>query len=139
VRPGSEEYLDSEKYQYRPRDWSQPSLAPYLTRLNELRREHPSLQWLTNTTFHTTDDDAVMAWSKTTGKDTVLVVLSLDPHGTRETTVRIDLPAMGLDWDDQLHVHDEVTGADYIWGQANYVRLDPFVEPAHVFTVRTQA
>ncbi|MBC7680178.1 MAG: alpha-1,4-glucan--maltose-1-phosphate maltosyltransferase [Pseudorhodobacter sp.] len=139
VRPGSEEYLDSEKYQYRPRDWSQPSLAPYLTRLNELRREHPSLQWLTNTTFHTTDDDAVMAWSKTTGKDTVLVVLSLDPHGTRETTVRLDLPAMGLDWDDQLLVHDEVTGADFTWGRANYVRLDPFVEPAHVFTVRTQA
>ena len=139
VRPGSEEYLDSEKYQYRPRDWSQPSLAPYLSRLNVLRREHPSLQWLTNTTFHTTDDDAVMAWSKTTGEDTVLVVLSLDPHGTRETTVRLDLPAMGLDWNDRLHVHDEVTGADFSWGQANYVRLDPFVEPAHVFTVRTQA
>ena len=139
LRPGSEEYLDSEKFQYRPRDWSQPSLAPYLTRLNQLRREHASLQWLTNVTFHTTDDDAVMAWSKTTGKDTVLVVLNLDPHGARETTVRLDMPALGLGWQDQLLVHDEITGADYTWGEANYVRLDPFVEPVHVFNVRPTA
>jgi starch synthase (maltosyl-transferring) len=64
------------------------------------------------------------------------VVLNLDPHGTRETTVRLDLPALGLDWEDRLEVRDEVTGAEYTWGQSNYVRLDPFVEPAHLFTVR---
>ena len=136
VRPGSEEYLDSEKYQYRPRDWSQPSLAPYLTMLNRLRRDHPSLQWLTNVTFHHVDDDSVMAWSKQTGHDVVLVVLNLDPHGTRETTVRLDLPALGVGWGDEVLVRDEVTGAEYTWGQANYVRLDPFVEPAHLFTAR---
>jgi starch synthase (maltosyl-transferring) len=136
VRPGSEEYLDSEKYQYRPRDWSQPSLSPYLATLNRLRREHPALQWLDNLTFHAVDDPDVMAWSKKTGDDVVLVVLNLDPHGARETTVRLDLPALGLGWDDRLEVRDEVTGAEYTWGQANYVRLDPFVEPAHVFTIR---
>ena len=137
VRPGSEEYLDSEKYQYRPRDWSQPSLAPYLTMLNSVRRDHPSLQWLDNVTFHHVDDPDVMAWSKTTDHDTVLVVLNLDPHGLRETTVRLDLGAIGLG--DGLLVTDQVTGTEYTWGQANYVRLDPFVEPAHVFSVKAQS
>jgi starch synthase (maltosyl-transferring) len=138
VKPGSEEYLDSEKYQLRPRDWSQPSLAPYLTKLNGLRREHASLQWLTNTTFHETDNEFVMAWSKRTGDDLVLIVVNLDPHGAREATVRLNMPALGLGWEDSLLVHDEISGADYTWWQANYVRLDPFHEPAHVFTVRAQ-
>ena len=137
VRPGSEEYLDSEKYQLRPRDWSQPSLAPYLTLLNELRRDHPSLQWLDNVTFHSVDHPDLMCWSKTTGGDTVLVVLNLDPHGTRESTVRLDLEALGLG--QTLTVHDQVTGSTWTWGRDNYVRLDPFVEPAHVFTVQGTA
>ena len=136
VRPGSEEYLDSEKYQYRPRDWSQPSLSPYLSLLNAWRRKHPALQWLTNVTFHEVDSPDVLAWSKRTGDDVVLVVVNLDPHGAREATVRLDMPALGLGWDDQLLVHDEITGQEWTWGQANYVRLDPFVEPAHLFTVR---
>jgi starch synthase (maltosyl-transferring) len=139
VRPGSEEYLDSEKYQLRPRDWSQPSLAPYLTTLNRVRRQHESLHWLRNLTFHDADNDFVMAWSKRTGDgpdDVVLVVVNLDPHGTREATVRLNMPALGLGWEDQLLVRDEITGDEWTWGQANYVRLDPFVEPAHVFTVR---
>jgi starch synthase (maltosyl-transferring) len=140
VRPGSEEYLDSEKYQLRPRDWSQPSLAPYLTTLNRVRRQHEALHWLRNLTFHDADNDFVMAWSKRTGDgpdaDVVLVVLNLDPHGTREATVRLNMPALGLDWEDQLLVRDEITGDEWTWGRANYVRLDPFVEPAHVFTVR---
>ena len=136
VRPGSEEYLDSEKYQLRPRDWSQPGLSPYLTILNRWRREHPALQWLRNVTFHHTDDDAVLAWSKRTGDDVVLVVVNLDPHGVRETTVRLDLPALGVGSEDQVLVHDEVSGEEWTWGQANYVRLDPFTEPAHLLTVR---
>jgi starch synthase (maltosyl-transferring) len=136
VRPGSEEYLDSEKYQLRPRDWSKPGLSPYLTMLNELRRGHPALQWLTNVTFHEVDSPDVMAWSKRTGDDVVLVVLNLDPHGAREATVRLDMPALGVGWDDRVLVHDEVSGNEWTWGQDNYVRLDPFIEPAHVFTVR---
>ncbi len=136
VKPGSEEYADSEKYQLRPRDWSQPSLAPYLTLLNRWRRDHPALQWLTNVTFHEVDNDAVLAWSKRTGDDVVLVVVSLDPHGTREATVRLNLPALGVGWDDQVLVRDEITGSEWTWGAANYVRLDPFDEPAHLLTVR---
>jgi starch synthase (maltosyl-transferring) len=138
VKPGSEEYFDSEKYQFRPRDWSRPerTLAPYLTMLNTFRREHPATHWLRNTRFHWSDSDHVLAWSKQVGDDIVLAIVNLDSHGVRETTVRLDLPALGFDWADTVTVHDEVTGADYTWGEVNYVRLDPFVEPAHIFTVR---
>ncbi len=138
VKPGSEEYLDSEKYQLRPRDWSRPerTLAPYLTLLNRMRRTHPALQWLTNLTIHRTDSPEVMAWSKTTGDDVVLVVLNLDPHGVRVATVSLDLPALGFGWDDRFEVTDAVTGRTYDWGAHNYVRLDPFDEPAHLFTVQ---
>jgi starch synthase (maltosyl-transferring) len=142
VKPGSEEYQNSEKYAYRPRDWSHPerTLAPYLTMLNRVRREHPSLQWMRNLTFHEVDSPDVMAWSKRIpgdggNQDCVLVVLNLDPHGAREATVHLDMPALGLGWDDTIEVHDAVTGATYSWGAHNYVRLDPFTEPAHVFTV----
>ncbi len=139
VKPGSEEYLDSEKYQYRPRDWSQPSLADYLTMLNRVRREHPATHRLTNIVFHTVDNPDVLAWSKQTGADVVLVVVNLDPHGAREATVHLDLPALGLGWEDTIDVHDEVSGQTYTWGARDYVRLDPFVEPAHVFTARATA
>jgi starch synthase (maltosyl-transferring) len=145
VNPGSEEYQDSEKYQLRPRDFAAAeregrSLAPYLTTLNRTRRRHPSLQRLRNLTFHHVDDDAVMAFSKRTrvgdADDLVLVVVNLDPHHPREATVSLDLPALGLDWQDSFAVHDEFTGAGYRWGRHNYVRLDPAHEPAHLFSVR---
>ena len=141
VRPGSEEYLDSEKYQLRPRDWSRPdSLAPYLTMLNRVRREHPALHWLDNIVFHDVDSPDVLAFSKRTGSgpdaDTVIVVVNLDPHGTRETVVNLDLPALGMDWADSFSVHDVVSGNTWLWGARNYVRLDPFVEPAHILVVR---
>jgi len=136
VKPGSEEYQDSEKYTVKHRDWSQPGLSPYLTRLNELRRQHPALQWLRNTVFHDADNELVMAWSKKEGDDVVLVVVNLDPHGTREATVRLNMPALGFGWDERISVRDEITGNEWQWGQENYVRLDPFHEPAHVFTVR---
>ena len=137
VKPGSEEYLDSEKYQLRPRDWSQPerTLAPYLTMLNAFRRAHPATHWLRTLTFHDVDSPDVLCWSKSLGDDVVLVVLNLDPHGAREAMVHLDLPALGLAWDDTVQVHDAVTGARYEWGAHNYVRLDPFTEPAHLFSL----
>ncbi|MBI3687109.1 MAG: alpha-1,4-glucan--maltose-1-phosphate maltosyltransferase [Actinobacteria bacterium] len=141
--PGSEEYLNSEKFQLRPRDYAAAeaagtSMAPYLTRLNGARRRHPALRQLRNLRFHQVDDDALICWSKhddATG-DTVLVVLTLDPHHPRESMTRIDLPLLGADWHQRLELQDEMTGAHYDWGQRNYVRLDPHVEPAHVFSVR---
>jgi starch synthase (maltosyl-transferring) len=149
VKPGSEEYLDSEKYQVRIRDWEKASaegrtLAPYLTRLNEIRRAHPALQLLRNVRIHWSDDENVLVFSKSADStnpgeptDTVIVVVNLDPHGTRETMIHLDLPALGMDWGDSFVVHDEVTGEDWSWGQHNYVRLDPAYEPAHILTVRS--
>ncbi len=144
VRPGSEEYLDSEKYQLRPRDWAAAeaqgrSLAPYLTRLNQIRREHPALRRLRNLRFHRTESEEVIAFSKVHGDDAVVVVVNLDPHGARETVVDLDLPALGMDWDETFSVHDLLTGSSWLWGARNYVRLDPFVEPAHVLAVRRNA
>ena len=149
VRPGSEEYLDSEKYQYRPRDWAAAeregrTLAPYLTRLNEVRRAHPALHGLRSLGFHGVDNPDVIVFSKrrrlADGRDdVVLVVVNLDPHGAREATVSLDLPALGFDWHDSFAAHDEITGQTFHWGQYNYVRLDPAYEPAHVLSVRRWA
>jgi len=144
VRPGSEEYLDSEKYQLRPRDWSQPdkTLAPYLTMLNQFRREHVATHWIRNVVFHRVDSPEVLCWSKRTVRadgvdDVVLVVVNLDPHGAREATVHLDVAALGLAPDTPFEVEDAVTGAVFTWGRDNYVRLDPFSEPAHVLTLRS--
>ncbi len=146
VRPGSEEYLDSEKYQIRIRDWKAAeaqgrTLAPYVTMLNHVRRAHPALQELRNVRVHTSDDDAVVVFSKTIVtdgvRDTVIVVVNVDPHHTHETTVHLNLPSLGMDWQDRFVVHDEVTGEAWTWGEHNYVRLDPYYEPAHILTVRS--
>ena len=141
VRPGSEEYLDSEKYQYRPRDWaaaerSGRTLTPYITRLNEIRKQHPALRQLRNFRWHTPDNDQIIAFSKKDKDDCVLVVVNLDPHGVRETMVHVDMAALGLDPGESYTVHDELSGDTWTWGEHNYVRLDPFVQPAHVLVVR---
>jgi starch synthase (maltosyl-transferring) len=142
VRPGSEEYLDSEKYRLRPRDWAGAeaagrSLAPYLTRLNEIRRQHPALQQLRTLRFHAVDNPNLICFSKTDpgSQDAVLVVCALDSHSRQIGTTSVDLPALGLDWHERFAVTDELTGARYDWGQSNYVELDPYWEPAHVLSV----
>ena len=119
VKPGSEEYLNSEKYELRPRDFAGAlnegrSLEPYLTRLNEIRRAHPALQQLRDIHFHHIDNDQIIAYSKTdsaTG-DTVLVVCTLDPYNVQTANLALDMPALGADWNDTLVVHDEVGGGD---------------------------
>ena len=145
LRPGSEEYMDSEKYQYRPRDWEAAArdgvgIADYITELNRIRRAHPALHQLRNLRFHHVDQPELMCFSKRvagipgrSGSDTVLVVVNLDPHQAREATVWLDMPALGVDR--EFTVTDELTGESFRWGPANYVRLDPATRPAHVFTV----
>jgi starch synthase (maltosyl-transferring) len=146
VKPGSEEYLDSEKYQIRIRDWDEAdatgrTLAPYITRLNEIRRESRPLQLLRNVTIHSSEDDSILVFSKSApgpdGTDEhVIVVINLDPHGTRETMLHLNMPALGLDWHDSFQAHDEITGETWTWWERSYVRLDPYHEPAHILTVR---
>jgi starch synthase (maltosyl-transferring) len=142
LRPGSEEYLDSEKYAFRPRDWAAAEhgpagIAPFITRLNVIRRSHPALHWLRNLRFHYVDQPGLICFSKRSSRDadTVLAVVNLDPHQPREATVWLDMPALGVDYRSQFVVTDELTGESYRWGQANYVRLDPATAPAHIFSV----
>jgi len=145
--PGSEEYLDSEKYAYRPRDWQRAAklgltIAPLLTKLNAIRRAHPALHFLRNLRFHYSDQPEILCFSKSTGTDfpggpdLVLVVVNLDPTNAREATVWLDNGALGLDAGAGLRVTDELTGQSFQWGQGNYVRLDPAIAPAHILTVR---
>jgi starch synthase (maltosyl-transferring) len=145
LRPGSEEYLDSEKYQYRPRDWRlayrEPAgIAPFITRLNMIRNAHPALHWLRNLRFHHVDQPELICFSKRSERDadTVLAVVNLDPHQPREATVWLDQPALGMEPGTPFVVTDELSGASYQWGAANYVRLDPATAPAHIFTVTPQ-
>ncbi|MBJ7462313.1 MAG: alpha-1,4-glucan--maltose-1-phosphate maltosyltransferase [Mycolicibacterium sp.] len=142
VREGSEEYLDSEKYELRPRDFEAAvatgqSLEPFLGRLNEIRRLHPALEQLRTITFHPVDNDALLAYSKfdpVTG-DCVLVVVSLNPFGPEEGTIWLDMAALGMEAYDRFWVRDEITGDEYHWGQANYVRLDPVRAVAHILNM----
>ncbi|MFE9019500.1 alpha-1,4-glucan--maltose-1-phosphate maltosyltransferase [Streptomyces sp. NPDC007808] len=140
LREGSEEYLHSEKYQLRPRDWETAeregrTISPLITRLNTIRRASPALRQLRDLHFHHADQEAVIAYSKRSGSNTVLVVANLDPHHTQEATVSLDMPQLGLDWHESVPVRDELTGETYHWGRANYVRLEPGRAPAHIFTV----
>jgi starch synthase (maltosyl-transferring) len=142
VRTGSEEYLDSEKYQLRPRDFEAAlangeSLEPFLLRLNEVRHLHPALSQLRTIKFHHIDNDALLAYSKfdpVTG-DCVLVVVTLNAFGPEESTLWLDMEALGMEAHDRFWVRDEITGDEYQWGQANYVRIDPARSIAHILNM----
>jgi starch synthase (maltosyl-transferring) len=143
VREGSEEYLNSEKYELRPRDFAGAlaegrSLEPWLLKLNLARRAHPALQQMRTLRFHHVDNSALLAYSKQdpeTG-DTVVIVVTLDPDSPQEGTVWLDMPSLGFDWGERLIAHDEVTGETWDWGQANYVRLEPWRAVAHIVGVQ---
>lgn len=129
LREGTEEYLDSEKYQIRIRDWagaakSGQTLAPFITKLNHIRREHPALHRLRNLVFHNTGSDTIIAYSKREGSDLVLVVVNLDPTNAQETTVHWDMNALGL-VSDRFIAHDLLENAVFEWQQDTFVRLDP--------------
>ena len=141
---GTEDYLASEKYQLRPRDWAAAeaegrTLTPLITLLNRLRRTRPALQELRNLRLQHSDNDQILAYSKHVdlpegGTDVVLVVVNLDPHQAQEATVTCDLAALGLPVDGTLKLRDQLTGAVYAWGESTYVRLDPARQVAHVLT-----
>ena len=140
LRPGSEEYIDSEKFEYRPRDWARAvksgrTLIPYITQLNALRRRLAPLQDLRSLRFHHTESEQVIAYSKQVGDDVVLVACTLDPYFTQETTVWWDLPAIGMEWPDRFVAHDHITDESWTWGQSTYVRFVPEIGVAHVVEV----
>ncbi len=141
AKPGSEEYLNSEKYELRPRDWESAeregrTLTPLITSLNRIRRRNPALRQLRDVHFHHADNEALIVYSKRSGPNTVLVVVNLDPHHTQEATVSLDMERLGLSRHERVPVRDELTGDTYHWGRSFYVRLEPGVTPAHIAVLR---
>jgi starch synthase (maltosyl-transferring) len=128
-REGGEEYLDSEKYEIKVRDWQgaakkKITLAPFISLLNKIRRENVALQRLRNLRFHHCDNDQIIAYSKREGDNLILVVINLDPNFAQETTVNWDLNALGLSVDN-FAVTDLIDSAQYNWSAHTYIRLDP--------------
>jgi len=143
VRPGSEEFLDSEKYQLRPRDFQGAldrgeSLEPLIRRLNEVRREHRALQHLTGLWFHGVSSESLLCYSRRdeqTG-DVVLVVVCLAPTGSHWAQLDLNMPALGLKWGETFQVQDQLSGEVYQWSNQSTVGLEPATRVAHVLTVR---
>ena len=132
--PANEEYRNSEKYEIKHRDWQRSdSLAPFVTRLNDIRRRHRAFAQLRNVAFHSSNYDQILVWSKVTGEDRMLMIVNLDPYAVHEDTIYLDMEALDLTPDAPYAVHDELTGSAWIWyGPSQYVRLDPAVQPGHV-------
>ncbi|MEE6273353.1 alpha-1,4-glucan--maltose-1-phosphate maltosyltransferase [Georgenia sp. MJ206] len=153
ARPGAEEQIDNEKYEYKARDWSRAGeigIARLITALNDIRRRHVALQRVRGVTVHPTTDDATLCFSRrvpaehspTGAEDTVIVVVNLDPHATRESLVHLDLAALGIEPPADpampaVAARDELSGETFFWGQTPYVRLDPSTQCAHVLSVRS--
>ncbi len=139
---GSEEYLNSEKYELRPRDFEAAlaegrSLEPFITRLNEIRRLHPALREQRTIHFHDVDNEALLAYSKfdPIGGDCVLVVATLNAFSAEEAILSLDMTALGMDAYERFWVRDEMTGEEYQWGARNYVRIDPARTAAHIINM----
>jgi starch synthase (maltosyl-transferring) len=133
----SEEYLESEKYEIKRWDVGRAdSLAPLVSRVNAIRREHPALQSDWSLAFHGTDNDMLLCHSKRSGDDAILVCVNLDPQRVQSGWVDVDLAALGLADYGAWTVHDLLTGERYPWwGSRNFVMLDPRRAPAHIFAV----
>jgi starch synthase (maltosyl-transferring) len=137
VKPGSEEYLDSEKYELRVRDWNAPgNIKQDVSRLNRIRAENAALHELGNLEMVHTDFEGIFAYRKYAPGNELLVVVNLDPHNAHETMLDVPLAALGIEPNEPYEVNDLLTGARYTWrGVRNYVKLDPSERVAHLFRV----
>lgn len=138
--PGKEEYLNSEKYEYRVWDWDRPgNIKDYIATINRIRREHPALQEYDNLRFYWADDDSVLCYGKATPdrSDVIIVALNLDPFQVHETWIHFPINDFAIGDGEQYRVTELITGESYIWtGGSHHVRLDPHHEPAFIFSLR---
>jgi starch synthase (maltosyl-transferring) len=141
VREGSEEYLNSEKYEIRVRDWNAPgNIKQDIARLNRIRREHQALQTLGNLEFLKSDFDSILAYRRFAPNDELVVIVNLDPHEMHETMIELPLEKLGIADNEPYEMADLLGGARYTWrGRRNYVKLDPTERVAHVFRVTRRA
>ena len=141
--PGREEYADSEKYQWKERDWNGPgNIKDWIARLNKIRKENRALQFYDNLRFYQADNDAILFYAKMTAArdNIILVVVNLDPHRKQSSYIDVPIDQFGSTDDDVYQVHDLISDARYMWhGRRNYVELDPEIQPAHIFRVRRWA
>lgn len=138
VAPGTEEYLNSEKYQIKVRDWNAPgNIREFVARVNAIRRENPALQQFLNLHFLPADNDQIIFYLKATadGANRLLVAVNLDPFHPQECTVTVAPQALGLAPGQRYRVTDLLTNASYEWAERNYVRLDPAFQLAHILRV----
>ena len=137
-KTGSEEYLDSEKYQIRTWDRTSPdSIAPLITQLNQIRRTYARLQRNESLHFHPCDNPQILCYSKSTADhaNTILIAVNLDPRNEQAATINLDMDKLGLPWQGLFIVEDLLTGTRYNWqNQWNYVDLKPAVT-AHIFRI----
>jgi starch synthase (maltosyl-transferring) len=133
-RAGSEEYLNSEKYEIKVRDWdAEGNIKADIARINRIRRENPALQRLANLTFAESDHEQILCYAKSAPGNDLLIVVNLDPHAMHETMVTAPIEDWGLEPDQTYEMEDLLTGERYTWrGARNYVRLDPREKLAHV-------
>jgi starch synthase (maltosyl-transferring) len=138
--PGREEYLDSEKYQFKERDWNAPgNIKDWITRLNKIRKQNRALQLYTNLRFYYAENDAILFYGKMTAArdNIILVVVNLDAHRKQNSFVDVPVDQFGQMESNEYQVHDLLNDARYTWrGRRNYVELDPEIQPAHIFLVR---
>ncbi|MBU1932366.1 MAG: alpha-1,4-glucan--maltose-1-phosphate maltosyltransferase [Candidatus Omnitrophica bacterium] len=139
---GKEEYLDSEKYEVKNWDWNNPdNLRDIIARVNRIRRENPALQTTWNIKFHDVDNELILFYSKKTEdlSNIILVAVNLDPHHRQSGWVKLPLNEFGLDLGESYLVHDLLSDDKYIWkGESNYIELNPFIVPAHIFCVKNR-
>lgn len=135
---GKEEYLNSDKYEIRTRDWNAPgNIRNTITKLNQIRNQYSALQEYDNLEFYEADNDSILFYGKSMGDEHILVVVNLDPFVRNSAFVTLPLEKFGLEPGQGYQVHDLLTGQRYLWqGARNYVELDPNIEPAHVFLIR---
>ncbi|HEY2120231.1 MAG TPA: alpha-1,4-glucan--maltose-1-phosphate maltosyltransferase [Candidatus Acidoferrum sp.] len=140
LRPGSEEYLNSEKYELKHRDLhSKASLKDLISRVNRIRKENPALQSNRNLRFHETDNPALICYSKATDdfSNVIVVIVNLDSFHTQSGWVNLDLASIGVDANHAFQVHDLLADGKFLWqGSPNYVELIPESLPAHILLLR---
>ena len=138
ARPGAEEYVDNEKFQLRSWNLDDPSsLRDVIALINRVRRENKALQQTNDITFHRTDNDALMAYSKRAEDNVVLVVANMDPRYRHAGWIDLDLDALGVRSGESFQVHDVLSDSRHHWSSSHvYVELDPALFPASIFVVR---
>ncbi|OGS45647.1 MAG: hypothetical protein A2539_07170 [Elusimicrobia bacterium RIFOXYD2_FULL_34_15] len=135
--PGTENYVDSEKYQYKVWDWNRPgNIKDYIVKLNEIRRQNPALQYYDNLKILNSNNDNILCYGKKLDGNIILIAANLNPHETQEARMTIPLEDFGIPSDADYAAEELITGKSYLWhGRENYIRLEPHKEPVYIFKI----